>query len=119
MNSDDIRTQQLVLRPGDAGYDEELAGFQTGFAQRPDVIFAATSADDVEAAVAFAAGAGLPVGVQATGHGLPGDFEGGVLISTRRMDEVVVDAAARTVRVSAGTRWRQVVEAAAPTASPR
>ncbi|MFF1398275.1 FAD-binding oxidoreductase [Streptomyces sp. NPDC058287] len=114
MNSDDIRTQQLVLRPGDAGYDEELAGFQTGFAQRPDVIFAATSADDVEAAVAYAAGAGLPVGVQATGHGLPADSEGGVLISTRRMDEVAVDAAARTVRVSAGTRWRQVVEAAAP-----
>ncbi|MET7925595.1 FAD-binding oxidoreductase [Streptomyces sp. NPDC058293] len=114
MNSDDIRTQQLVLRPGDAGYDEELAGFQTGFAQRPDVIYAATSADDVEAAVAYAAGAGLPVGVQATGHGLPGDSEGGVLISTRRMDEVVVDAAARTVRVFAGTRWGQVVEAAAP-----
>lgn len=114
MNSDDIRTQQLVLRPGDAGYDEELAGFQTGFAQRPDVIYAATSADDVEAAVAYAAGAGLPVGVQATGHGLPGDSEGGVLISTRRMDEVVVDAAARTARVSAGTRWGQVVEAAAP-----
>ncbi|WP_406106722.1 hypothetical protein OG698_30035 [Streptomyces sp. NBC_01003] len=55
MTSDDIRTQQLVLRPGDAGYDEELAGFQTGFAQRPDAIFAATSADDVVAAVAYAA----------------------------------------------------------------
>lgn len=113
MNSDGIRTQQLVLRPGDAGYDEELAGFQTGFAQRPDVIFAATSADDVVAAVAYAAGAGLPVRVQATGHRLPGGFEGGVLVSTRRMNEVVVDAAERTVRVLAGTRWGKVVEAGA------
>ncbi|MGW6398982.1 hypothetical protein [Streptomyces sp. NPDC055134] len=87
MNCDDIRSQQLVPRPGDAGYDEELAGFQTGFAQRPDVIFAATSADDVVAAVAYAAGAGLPVGVQATGqvveaaapHGLRGAADGPVV----------------------------------------
>ncbi|MFE5030188.1 hypothetical protein ACFRAO_44670, partial [Streptomyces sp. NPDC056656] len=71
MNCGDIRTQQLVLRPGDAGYDEELAGFQTGFAQRPDVIFAATSADDVVAAVAYAAGGGLAGGGE-TGSAAPG-----------------------------------------------
>ncbi|GGO55599.1 FAD-binding oxidoreductase [Streptomyces lasiicapitis] len=105
--------QQLVLRPGDAGYDDELAGFQTGFAQRPDVVFAASGTDDVVAAVAYAAEAGLPVGVQATGHGLPDASHGGVLITTRRMDEVVVDPAARTVRVGAGVRWGQVVAAAA------
>ncbi|WP_369236732.1 FAD-binding oxidoreductase [Streptomyces sp. R21] len=104
----------LVLRPGDSRYEEELAGFQTGFAQRPAAVFAASSAHDVTRAVAYAAAEGLPVGVQATGHGLPGSAEGGVLITTRRMDGVTVDAGARTVRVQAGVRWGQVVEAAAP-----
>lgn len=103
----------LALRPGQDGYEEELAGFQTGFAQRPDVVFAATHTDDVVAAVTYAAGAGLPIGVQATGHGLPDVSTGGVLISTRRMDEVAVDPAARTARIGAGVRWGQVVTAAA------
>lgn len=105
--------QRLVFRPGDDGYDAEIAGFQTGFTQRPAIVFAAESADDVVAAVSYAADAGLPIGVQATGHGLPGSSEGGVLISTRRMDSVRVDADARTVTVGAGVRWGQVVEAAA------
>jgi len=109
-NTEDL----LVLRPGDPGYDEELAGFQTGFAQRPAVVFAACSAGDVIAAVRYAAAEQLPIGVQATGHGLPGAFEGGVLVTTKRMDKVTVDPEARTVRVQAGVRWGQVVAAAGP-----
>ncbi|MER6354366.1 FAD-binding oxidoreductase [Streptomyces sp. NPDC001634] len=105
---------QLVLRPGDPGYDDELAGFQTGFTQRPAVVFGASSTRDVAAAVAYAAERGLPVGVHATGHGLPGDSDGGVLITTKRMDGITVDPGARTVRVQAGVRWGQVVAAAAP-----
>ncbi|MFH8606389.1 FAD-binding oxidoreductase [Streptomyces sp. NPDC018029] len=85
---------------------------QTGFATRPAIVFGAESADDVVAAVSYAAEAGLPVGVQATGHGVPGASEGGVLISTRRMDSVRVDPEARSVTVGAGARWGQVVEAA-------
>lgn len=109
----DFTDQRLVFRPGDDGYDEEIAGFQTGFAQRPAIVFAAGGADDVVAAVSYAAEAGAPIGVQATGHGLAGSSEGGVLISTRRMDSVRIDAAARTATVGAGVRWGQVVEAAA------
>jgi len=111
---DFISPDRIVLVPGDPGYEDELAGFQTGFTQRPAVVFAARSADDVTAAVAYAAAEGLPVGVHATGHGLPGNAEGGVLITTRRMDAVTVDARARTARVQAGVSWSQVVEAAEP-----
>lgn len=111
---DFITPDRLVLVPGDPGFEDELAGFQTGFAQRPDVVFAARSADDVAAAVAYAASEGLPVGAQATGHGLPDASEGGVLITTKRMDRVTVDAGARAVRVQAGVRWSQVVAAAEP-----
>ncbi|MFE7238910.1 FAD-binding oxidoreductase [Streptomyces sp. NPDC057580] len=104
---------QFTFRPGDPGYAEELAGFQTGFTLRPGLIVGATDADEVRAAVVFAAARGLPVAVQATGHGLAGAAEGGVLISTRRMDDVRIDAAAGTARIGAGVRWGQVVEAAA------
>jgi FAD/FMN-containing dehydrogenase len=104
----------LVLRPDDPGYDDELAGFQTGFTQRPALVVAARSAADVAAAVRYAAGRDLPVGVQATGHGLPGASEGGVLITTKRMDGVVVDPGTRTARLQAGVRWGKVVTAAEP-----
>ncbi|GHB23388.1 oxidoreductase [Streptomyces viridiviolaceus] len=107
-------SDELVLRPGDPGYEDELAGFQTGFAHRPDAVFAASSADHVVAAVRYAARRGLRVAVQATGHGLPGPSEGGVLITTRRMDGVSVDPGTRTARLEAGVRWGQVVTAAAP-----
>ncbi|MEU5581330.1 FAD-binding oxidoreductase [Streptomyces huasconensis] len=110
----ELTAQRFVFRPGDDGYDEEIAGFQTGFTTRPALVVGAETTDDVIAAVAHAAEHALPVGVQATGHGLPGASEGGVLISTRRMDSVQVDAAARTATVGAGARWGQVVEAAAP-----
>ena len=93
---------------------EELSGFQTGFTVRPAHVIAAASAEDVVAAVRHAAAERLPVTVRATGHGLPGPVEGGVLVSTRRMDQVSVDPVERTARVRAGVRWGQVVDAAAP-----
>ncbi|MFF4268857.1 FAD-binding oxidoreductase [Streptomyces sp. NPDC001536] len=93
---------------------QELAGFQTGFTVRPAHLVVASSTDDIVAAVRHAAAERLPVVVQATGHGLPGPVEGGVLVSTRRMDRVTVDPVARTARIQAGVRWSQVVEAAAP-----
>ncbi|WP_327275247.1 FAD-dependent oxidoreductase [Streptomyces sp. NBC_01224] len=99
--------------PADVPADFET-GFQTGFAIRPDLVVEAAHADDVRTAVADAAGRGLPVHVHATGHGLPGAVEGGVLISTRRMDSVEVDPVHRTARIGAGVTWGRVIEAAAP-----
>lgn len=114
MSDSSLAALPHVFRPGDPGYDEESAGFQLGFSPRPDVIVGATGSDDVRAAVAYAAARGLPVGVQATGHGVPAAAEGGLLITTRRMDGVRIDPGARTARIEAGVRWRQVVEAAGP-----
>ncbi|MFF7048444.1 FAD-binding oxidoreductase [Streptomyces griseorubiginosus] len=92
----------------------EVTSFQTGFALRPDHVVPVRSSEDVVAAVRHAADARLPVSVLATGHGLPGAVEGGVLVSTRHMDRVTVDARAHTARVQAGVRWRDVVAAAVP-----
>ncbi|MGI5375411.1 FAD-binding oxidoreductase [Streptomyces sp. CA-251387] len=115
MNSERVlRDEQLLSDEHLLSDDDELAGFQTWFVQRPDVVFPVSSADDVVAAVRHAADRGMPIGVHATGHGLPGPVEGGAVISTRRMDGVSVDPEARTARVQAGVRWGQVVAAAEP-----
>lgn len=102
-----------VLLPWDEDYAAERAGFNRVAQHQPALIVAAAGAADVRAAVTFAADYGLPVAVQATGHGIAAPTLGGVLISTRRMDHVTVDPVARTARVAAGARWEQVITAAA------
>jgi hypothetical protein len=107
-------TQQVqgpVFRPGDSEFDEETSGFQTAYKHRPAYVVAATGADDVRAALAGAGG--LPVAVQATGHGRTVPLDGGVLISTRRMTGLRVDPGRRSAWIEAGVRWQQVITAAA------
>ncbi|MEV6239850.1 FAD-dependent oxidoreductase [Lentzea sp. NPDC051838] len=99
--------------PGDTGYDEERSGFQTGLRHEPKVIFAVETVRDVEEAVRYAEDHGLEYAVQTTGHGLT-TATSGVLISTKRMNEVEIDPQAKIARVEAGAVWQQVVEAAAP-----
>ncbi len=103
-----------VLRPADPDFGAEIAPFNLTHAPRPALVVGATSADDVAAAVRWAAFRGHRIAVQATGHGLTSDLEGAVLVSTRRMAQVAVDPVARVARVGAGARWAQVIEAAAP-----
>ena len=103
-----------VFHPGDPGFAEEIAGFNLATVHTPDVAVGATSADDVVATVRWAAARDLPVAVQATGHGASAPVEGGVLLSTRRMDDVAIDPHARTATIGAGATWRDVLTAAAP-----
>lgn len=102
-----------VFTPEDAGYAEEIAGFQTAYTHRPAFVVGARHAEDVRAAVEFAARHDLAVAVQSTGHGLSVAVEGGVLITTGRMDAITVDPRTRTARVGAGVRAGALVEAAA------
>ena len=104
----------LVLERGDPGWDLEVAGFNAAITHRPALVVTAATPDDVAAAVRYAAAAGLPVAVQATGHGAHAPIDNGLLINTRRLDAVIIDPVARTAIVQAGTRWRQVIDAAAP-----
>ncbi|MEV6773014.1 FAD-binding oxidoreductase [Nocardia sp. NPDC051030] len=101
-----------VFQPGDTGYDAEIAGYQTGYTHQPAVIVGAVHAEDVRATVEYAARHGLPVAVQATGHGLSVAADGGVLINTRRMTDIRIDAQARTARVAAGVQAGALIEAA-------
>ncbi len=103
-----------VFEGHDPAAAQEAAGFNTAVTHRPAVVVAATSAADVAAAVRYANAQGLPITVQATGHGAIAPAEGTVLVSTRRMQGLTLDPAARVARVEAGVRWRQVIDAAAP-----
>ncbi|MEV0336300.1 FAD-binding oxidoreductase [Nocardia sp. NPDC050717] len=102
-----------VFTPEDPGYAAEIAGFQTAYAHRPALVVGAVHVEDVRAAVEYAARHALPVAVQATGHGLSVATDGGVLITTGRMDAITVDPHTRTARVGAGVRAGALVEAAA------
>jgi FAD/FMN-containing dehydrogenase len=102
-----------VLLPGDPGYGAEVTGFNVALPHTPDVVVGATCTADVVAAVRYAGDHGLPVGVQATGHGVVTVVDHGVLITTSRMQDLVVDPVDRTVTVGAGVKWRPVLDAAA------
>ncbi|GAA3248342.1 FAD-binding oxidoreductase [Pseudonocardia petroleophila] len=109
-----LRVVGPVLDGADPRVTDEVAAFNTTHTPRPALVVGATSAEDVAAAVRWAAEHGFRVAVQSTGHGLSSDLAGTVLVSTRRMSAVAVDPAARTARVGAGVRWREVIDAAAP-----
>ncbi|MDH2426879.1 FAD-binding oxidoreductase [Sphaerisporangium sp. TRM90804] len=102
-----------VLGPADHGYVEETATWNLASAHRPLVAVGATSASDVRAAVRFAGVRNLPVAVVATGHGAVVPSDGAVLINLRRMNDITIDAQARTATVGAAVEMQSLIDAAA------
>ena len=108
------RVTGTVAEPGHPRWEVEVAGFNRAICHKPALVVAVEAADDIVAAVRYAAAYGLPVAVEATGHGAHLPVSDGVLIKTHRLDAVTVDRGASTATVQAGARWRQVIDAAAP-----
>jgi FAD/FMN-containing dehydrogenase len=102
-----------VLTLGDDGFADEVVSWIRNFDHTPQVAVGATSVADVIAAVKFARHHSLPVRVQATGHASHFAITDGVLILTKRMNGVAVDAETRTATIAAGVPWGAVVAAAA------
>ena len=103
----DSRLHGRLHLPGDAGYDPGGHG-------TPDVVVDAATAADVRATVRAARESGLPLTVLATGHGTVTEPDGGILLRTSRMAQVLVDPDHRIARVGPGARWGEVVAAAEP-----
>src|SRR3954462_10998843 len=99
-----------VLLPGDAGYDGERAVWNLNHELVPAIIVVPESAADVQAAVTFAAKHHRPVLVKTTGHQVVGKAHGAVVIATHRLNDITIDATARTARVGAGVVWSEVIE---------
>ena len=103
-----------VLAAGDPALPAEAAAFNLAVTHHPAVLVGATSAQDVAAAVGWAASRDLPVAVQATGHGPMAAADGAVLVTTGRLREVSVDPVRRLARAAAGVRWSEVIAATSP-----
>jgi hypothetical protein len=103
-----------VATPADADWDEARAAWNLIADQRPEAVVFAESAEDVAAAVRFAADNGLRVTGQGTGHGaVPlSSLAGTLLIKTERMRGVEVDPGTGTARVEAGALSAELAEAA-------
>jgi len=102
-----------VLLPGDEGFDAAHKPWNLAVEQDVRAVVTAADADDVAALVRYAAEAGVPIAVQPTGHGASGSAAGAILLRTGRLDELTVDAGARTARIGAGVKSGAVTAAAA------
>ena len=104
-----------VIAADDGRWDAARGAWNLLVDQRPAMVVLAADAFDVAATVRFARANGLRVAPQSTGHGALslGDLDATILLRTGGLDEVRIDPVARTARVGAGVRWREVVDAAA------
>ena len=92
------RLAGALALPGEPGY--ELAEpWNRSVAVTPAAVAAARDADDIAAAVSFAAASGLRVAVQATGHGAVPLNSNILLVHTGRLNECTIDPGRRTARV--------------------
>jgi FAD/FMN-containing dehydrogenase len=99
-----------LIGPDDADYDEARRVYNAMIDKRPALIARCESADDVSTMLAFARAHELLVAVRGGGHngaGL-GTCDGGVVIDLGALDDVQVDAEARTARVGGGCTWGTV-----------
>ncbi|CAI3792564.1 FAD-binding oxidoreductase [Pseudarthrobacter sp. MM222] len=104
----------IVAVPDSPEFAEETFAFNAATVHRPDVVLGAADAQDVAAGVKWAAERRIPVSVQSTGHGAESAVDGGLLINTRRLQELQIDPVERTARVGAGVKWRHLLEASVP-----
>ena len=98
-----------VLVPGDPDFAPTVQPWNLAISQQPSAAVVAHDPRDVSEAVRAAAAIGLPVAVQATGHGVGAVADGALLIVTSQLRDVHMDPVARTARVGAGVLWSEVV----------
>lgn len=89
-------------------------GLNRAVESHPAHVVEAADEQDMTAAVGLAAGERRAVGVLATGHGPSLAADGAVLVNTRRMRGVHVDAQRATAWIEAGARWRDVLALTTP-----
>jgi FAD/FMN-containing dehydrogenase len=99
-----------VYQPGDAGYADACALFNTMIDKRPRAVARCAAPDDVIAALAFARDEGLEVAVRAGGHSVAGQslVEDGLVLDVRGMGDIEIDPVARVARVGGGAIWSQL-----------
>jgi len=103
-----------VHPPGSAEHAALAGTVNLAVTQRPALVAAPRTPDEVAHVVRLAGEHGVPVAVQATGHGASAPLDGAVLVSTAALDHLTVLPVLGGAHVGAGVRWGEVVAAAAP-----
>lgn len=104
-----------IALPGTQAYAAATRVFNLTETPEPAAAITAHTVDDIRAAIRFADAEGLALRVHTTGHhsATARPMPESMLIRTLMDGEVTIDPVRRTARVSAGTQWGSVVEAAA------
>lgn len=89
-------------------WDRERTGWHLLVDQQPAAVVHVEDADDVVAAVRYAAANGLAVTAQPGGHGATVAVNGTILLRTGALNAIETDLQARTARVGAGVRWGEL-----------
>lgn len=105
-----------LLQPGQPEYDERRRVWNGAIDRHPLAIAQCTDAEDVAAAIRFAAREHIPMTVRGGGHNVAGLAvrDDAMMIDLGGMDHVEVDPAARVVHVQGGALWRDVDAATQP-----
>jgi hypothetical protein len=106
----------VLLRRGDAGYEEARAVYNAMINKHPALIARCMDVADVMATVNFAREQQLTLAVRGGGHNGPGlgTCDDGLVIDLSEMKGIHVDPVARTVRVEGGCTWGEVDHATHP-----
>jgi FAD/FMN-containing dehydrogenase len=97
----------LLLRPGDAGYDEARTIWNGMIDRRPALIARCAGGTDVITAANFTRTHNLLLSVRSGGHNVAGNAvcDGGIMIDLSPMKSVRVDPATCTARAEPGLTW--------------
>jgi FAD/FMN-containing dehydrogenase len=99
-----------LLDPSHPAYAEACRMHNGMHAPRPALVARCSGPADVAEALALARAAGRPISVRGGKHAVAGYavIDDGLVIDTSPMKDVVVDPAARTVRLGAGVLWGEL-----------
>ena len=104
-------TRGALHTAADPSWDQARAAWVVNVQQEPTAVLEAADADDVVTAVRWALAHGHQLSAQPSGHGTTGAFEDVLLVRTRSLREIDVDAAARTAWVGAGVKSGELLAA--------
>src|SRR5262245_57095758 len=100
-----------AVTSAESDWDASRQAYNLSVDQQPSAVAFPSDAEDVARAVSFAKENGLRVAAQRTGHGAEpiGPLDGTVLINTRELNGVQIDADGPSARVESGARWMDLV----------
>ena len=96
-----------VITPGDPEYDGARTVYNAMIDRHPRLIVRCAGADDVVAAVRYAAANDLPIAVRGGGHSVPGfgTADDAIVIDLGAMKAIQVDPARQTATAEGGATW--------------